>query len=364
MKFAQPIVVILCFLLVVSCKTKPKYPYAIGDFKSSLQPYLVDIVNHGIFPYADSSLKYLDKNVTEKELQMLSLADNPQLRVTALTMRLYKSETNDFDIVMAHLDDTALIPVNQGEFGIYYYYVTDYILPQARWKSLEEKYKVIDKVILNHNYLKSAYTILADIEPDEKYYSIVKKMALADKDFETIELALYGLAGYRKPADIEFIKQILFKRGNFSEMGPISFSLMKEYPNNAYLEILETYGRKGLFRKHWSEKFYRIEERYLETVALYKNDKSATILQSILDSTSFATLPPTYDYFKDALLKSIWLNRCPAYSKLTRQIEPIIPSWLKSEPILVDAKHIPKQIDTTNWSRYWANTIPQPQNPY
>ena len=153
--------------------------------------------------YYDSSLRNM---ATDKELNELILSEHPILRASAFREMLHRKSFNHFDILMNHLDDTAFVAIDEGEFGIWHRTVSDYILEEANWKTHEAKNKTIELVLTKHNYLRSAYIILLQIEPQEKYYSLIKDMAtrprrLSDDgyelDFDDIEYALYGLAKYK-----------------------------------------------------------------------------------------------------------------------------------------------------------------------
>jgi len=116
---------------------------------------------------------------------------------------------------MSHLDDTAIVDTDAGEFGIWTRTVSDDILAEASWETHEAKNKTIELVLTKHNYLQSAYFILLKIEPQEKYYPFIKNMAIRPRrltdegyelDFYDIEHALYGLAKFEKPDDVKIIK--------------------------------------------------------------------------------------------------------------------------------------------------------------
>jgi hypothetical protein len=46
-----------------------------------------------------------------------------------------------------HLDDTALVFIDAGEFGIWDRTVSDDILQEAGWKTQEAKNKTVEKVL-------------------------------------------------------------------------------------------------------------------------------------------------------------------------------------------------------------------------
>ena len=104
---------IVCFL---SCKNEQNHTYAIKDFRISLQPFLQKIVSKGIVTYYDSSQI---KSITDKELIRLGKSEHPVLRATAFREMLERNTFNHFDLLMKHLNDTAIVAIDAGEFGIW-----------------------------------------------------------------------------------------------------------------------------------------------------------------------------------------------------------------------------------------------------
>lgn len=173
--FKPKLLVFLQFaLLLSSCRTKNKYNYAVKDFQKSLQPHRTNILSKGIVMYYDSSLRHM---ATDEVLMQLIQSEHPVIRASAFRELLRRNSVNRFDILMSHLDDTAIVETDAGEFGIWSRTVSDDILQEAYWKTEDEKDKTVEQVITRHNYLRSAYTILGQLEPQEKYYRFVKDMA-------------------------------------------------------------------------------------------------------------------------------------------------------------------------------------------
>ena len=109
--FLLPILIVCVF----SCKNEQGNTYAIKDFRKPLHPFLFNIVTLGIVTYHDS---LQIKSITDNELIHLGKSENPVLRATAFSEMLDRNSFNQFDIVMNHLDDTAIVAIDEGEFGI------------------------------------------------------------------------------------------------------------------------------------------------------------------------------------------------------------------------------------------------------
>ena len=124
LKLKHFLLTVLIFSLS-SCQNEQRNSYAIKDFEKTLQPFLFKIVTTGIVTYYDSSLI---KSITDDELKRLTRTENPVLRATALGEMLDRKSFNQFEVVMNHLDDTAIVAVDNGEFGIGFRRVSDYLL--------------------------------------------------------------------------------------------------------------------------------------------------------------------------------------------------------------------------------------------
>lgn len=344
-------------IILLSCKNGSKYNYAIKDFRESFQPHLNRIVSKAIVLNYDSALRHM---ATDEELKQLSRSEHPILRASAFCEMLDRNSFNHFDVIMDNLDDTATVVTDAGEFGVNYQAVSDYVLEQASWKTQEEKNKTIDKVLTQHNYLQSAYFILEKIEALEKYYPYIKDMATRirkydpeykEAGFKEKQYALYGLAKFKKKQDIPIIKQQLLKY--YGHMDAISFQLMKEFPDTSYLEIYEAYYPKVYNR---SINFHGADEAidFIESIAVYKNKRSAAILDAILNKGP-EIIRTEDSYIKERLIHAIWNNECEAYSKLRKQVAKSIQrskeNTLELLPPDFDEIHTP--VDTSERRIYW-----------
>jgi hypothetical protein len=321
----KQLISLLIVILFWSCNTDNKYSYAIKDFRKPLQPYLTSIVSKGIVMYYDSSLRNI---ATDKELIKLGNSEHPVLRASAFREMLHRKSFNHFDILMNHLDDTAIVATDAGEWGILYSSVSDDIIEHAKWKDTAGKNKTIDEVITGHNYLRSAYTILSNLQPQEKYYPYIKDMAIRERksvsDYNKpwagdVEFALYGLAKFKKKDDIKIIKELLIS--NAWNMGSVSFNLMKEFPDTSYLAVFETYYKRNFYRNICTGRSVDKAVHFVETIATYKNNRSAEILKTILNKKPFINCTADTGWLKERLIYAIWDNPCDAYLKLRQQIE-------------------------------------------
>jgi len=330
------IFLLLLSCLFYSCKSNNKYPYAIRDFSNSLQPHLTGIVSTGIVGF-DKDTRFVQEHATDEELKKLSKSEHPILRAVAFRAMLERSSFNHFDIIMNNLDDTAVVATDAGEWGVHFSKVSDDMVRDGTWKDTVAKNKTIEELILKHNYLKSAYDHLTNIELKPIYYPYIKAMAireidydytigLGDANYSNIENALYALAKYKRAEDIPFIKDILL--ANISQMSYTSFWLMADYPNELYLDIFEKYYPKVFYRKICRDQETDIAMSFIRALATYKNERSAKILNSILHKDPLTPCNANTYQLKETLVYAIWENRCEAYSTLGKQVESL---WKKYE---------------------------------
>lgn len=355
-----------------SCKYEQGNTYAIKDFRKSLQPFFLNIVAKGIVTYHDSSQI---KSITDDELILLSKSENPVLRATAFREMFDRSSFNHFDMVMNHLNDTAKIFTDNGEFGIGYQIVSDDIIERATWKTKELKNKTIEQVLTKYNNLRSAYIILKQLEPQEKYYSFIKDMATRPRrldsnggyefGFDDIEYALYGLAKFKKKEDVELIKNKLMK--HVWELSDVSFQLMTEFPDTAYLDVLQTYHRRQFYqfsgiRPHGFTGFNAdraAPEDFINALAIQKNDRSAKLLDTMLTYLpKFICMPDKENIIKEVIL-AIWEHPCLAYVPLREKIRSKAEEILKwrftmpRDTLYLPTHNLP--IDTTKRIFYWLD---------
>ncbi|CAN5631187.1 hypothetical protein BH11BAC5_BH11BAC5_47820 [soil metagenome] len=323
----------LLILLFLSCKSEPGYNYAVKDFRKALQPQLEKIVSSEV-------VSKLNQLVTDKELLELSMSEHPVLRASAVKAMLYKTSFNAFDVLMNHLDDTAMVVTSQQAFLDSRMTVSDYILREARWKSQEEKNKTIDEVITRHNYLRSAYTILPSIEPQEKYYPFIKDMALRMWTYHSyittvsvyeLQDALYAIARFKKKADVPLIKDLLLS--NTYYLSTNAWRLMREFPDTSYLSVYEAYYPKNYYFLTSGDAEHSPAIDYINSIAIYKTSRSAKILDSIYNHKPFIYFPGNADtnYIRHSLISAIVNNECEAYAKLRQQIEKGIPGFDKNK---------------------------------
>jgi hypothetical protein len=350
--------------LFLSCNQEGNRTYAIQDFNRSLQPHLIEIVSKGIVMDYDNSLR---KMATDKELIKLGQSEHPILRASAFREMLDRKSFNHFDILVSHLDDTALVAIDAGEFGIWFRTVSDDILQEAGWKTQEAKDKTVEQVLAKHNYLRSAYFVLAQIEPQEKFYPFVKDMAtrprrLTDEgnelDFGDIEYALYGLAKFKKSDDVKIIKDKMMRY--VWKLSEVSFRLMKEFPDTAYFDVLQAYHRRRFYRFSGNRPGgfsgfvadRASPEDFIQALVMQQNQKSAQLLDTMLHLLPLQKCMPDKENIIDEVILEIWEHPCPAYARLREKIKTKAAKILEGR-ISISIDRPEQLIDTTKEDIRW-----------
>ncbi|MFT3677778.1 MAG: hypothetical protein QM781_17935 [Chitinophagaceae bacterium] len=331
LKYLLLIAIIAC---VSSCKNKQNNFYAIKDFRKPVQPFLHVVASKGMVTYYDSSQISI---ITDAELVRLGKSENPILRATAYSQMLKRKSFNKLDVILNHLDDTSMVAIDEGEFGMAFRRVSDFILLEANWERFDAKDRVVDRLITKHNYLSTAYTMLPQLNPQERYYSYIKDMAIRPRHtdpyqgyelgFGDIEYALYGLAKFRKGQDVPVIRHTLLK--HVGDLSDVSFRLMKEFPDTAYLDVLQIYHTRFFYRFSGVRPHgftgvaadRAAPEDFINALVAQKSEQSAIMLDTMLHRLAGFTCMPDRDNIMRAVVAAIRENPCSAYVRLRKKSE-------------------------------------------
>jgi hypothetical protein len=150
-----------------------------------------------------------------------------------------------------------------------------------------------------------------------------------EMEFKMIEYALLALAKFKKTEDIKIIKESLLR--NNWEMTYLSFRLMREFPDEAYLDVYEKYYRWYFYRIICRGQQASKADYFMNSIATYKNERSAHILKSILNKNPFMPCSTNTSDLKKELVYAIWNNKCKSYSEMTRQIEKAVKIYEKKQ---------------------------------
>jgi len=336
--------------LTLSCVRREIKPPAIRDFRSSLQTGLIAVITEGHVGYGNNDVF---ENVTDYELIQLSGCEHPILRAHALSEMTHRPSFDHMKVILEHLDDTAKVLVDHGEWGLELRTVSDNMIENARWKTSQDRQKIIDEILRRHNTLRSAYTCLRHVDTPEKYYSYLKEMVTRERSFLELEEALYALAKCKRAEDISLIKDIMLR--NTSYMTSQSFDLMQEFPDTAYIEVLQKYARRMnrlICENHSSSGAVD----FIKTLGAYRNDSSASLLKTLFLRTPLAHCNVDTISLRHALVDAIHDNPCPAYAGLQELTKPYWrppPQTFEIPPLPVDSTMVSEKKDEPEPVGWW-----------
>ncbi|TAD85470.1 MAG: hypothetical protein EAY75_11345 [Bacteroidetes bacterium] len=246
--------VAIIVISLFSCKSATKYPYAIRDFHADIQPTLESLASKGILNNNTALEKELTEKLSKNDLKKLSKCDVPLLRAFALEslLELEGYLTAKIDFAFEHLDDTACVAIDMGEFGIYRVLVSDYLLNRFNSKVMDSllSRKLVLELLQNRPYLRSTYSVIDGLVMRPEYYPLIRKLVVLDKkpaliyeDFEggDAEKMLLKIAAFQQAADTTLIRIRLeeyladWGRDSFSYLGMgYLLEILKKYPHPEY----------------------------------------------------------------------------------------------------------------------------------
>src|SRR4029079_12272484 len=83
---------------------------------------------------------------------------------------------------------------------------------------------------------------------------------------------------------------------------------------------------------YWDRSVDKAKE-FINSIAIYKNKRSAAILESILNGKYPIDCTADTSTLSHTLHYAIWDNQCVAYSKMIKQIEQKIQEYEKDAPL-------------------------------
>jgi hypothetical protein len=158
---------------------------------------------------------FLEKECTKEELLEILNCENPLLRIIAYRTIVNKKENDYFKILLNHLNDTAKVTWWYYEDASDVFSVSDLMIRKAEDRNKltqKEKDVLVDSVLLKHPYLSVSTWMIEEINPQEKYYSLIRKRAniRTERCGEQMS-ACYALSKFKKKGDIPLLKEKFIK---------------------------------------------------------------------------------------------------------------------------------------------------------
>lgn len=313
-----PVLLALC-----TCQQKQdlKYPYTLIGFPGNLRPYFNAILNEGML--GDKNLQernMIDSLINDTDLMKLINSEHPVFRSVGLDIVKDRKHLDHFNIIMNHLDDTALVSWYFQCNSFPFVKVSDYMIMNYAWKSEEQRTETIHKILYHHNYLNVAYKALPAVSGKPEFYPVIRQMANRDIDPDLRSRALLALAAFKKQEDKILLLDALSL--NIYNLNSDCFKIMEKYPSPEYLPILEKYFKYyyrewckgGIYNSNTASKL----SAWLSALVSYNSPESAAILQKIIYRKPFLPCSRSdTNWVREKIYKVIASNPNPLYKKMS-----------------------------------------------
>lgn len=325
--------IIILFIFISCGGENDSYSYRISDFRPELQIRLESLAKEKELPSRDTiSRNYLRDNCSQEELLKLLKCENPLLRVIAFRTLVNRKDKDSFKILLGHLNDTAKVTFWVFDDVVGDYKVSDLLIRKAENDGIlspKEKSILVDSVLFKHPYLENAMYMIQEVEPMEKYYSVIKDRCKKENKERCGEKlsACYALSKFKKKEDLEFLNKIFLNL-----QCPLwIFKSIENNPDEVYFSTLEKYFDQVKKKKI---RFDNDFEDYVLALASYKSQKSLVILTELLNK-SYCPNYWDYDLYSQYIFLAIHKYRNPIYEdlyqKLKLKINPYVLSILKNK---------------------------------
>jgi hypothetical protein len=314
----------LLILTFIGCGRKEKYHNKISDFRPELKKHIQKIIAERQLSYNPDTLalNFLKDSCTKDELFKLMNFENPLVRVRAYRTIIYRNEPDYFPILLNHLDDTTKVTWWYYDDAAGEFMVSDLMIRKAeseRKLTRSQKDSLIDIVLTKHIYLGTAEWMINDIEPKEKYYTIIKNTA-QKKISSCHDLSnTYSLSKFNKREDIPFIKKNFREYTDNPNCNTYIFKSIIAFPDTAFFPLLTKYFEQEIKKK--KQDSYRDLKYYCLAVAMFKNNRSVEILTALTKKETYPDawyLPQNRDYVFTAIHK----YNSPHYDNLYKELKP------------------------------------------
>ena len=310
-------------LIIVGCRQQEIYPYKISDFRPELKKHIQKIIAEKELSYNPDTLalNFLKDSCTKDELLKMINFENPLVRVRAYGAIVNRNEPDYFLILLNHLDDTAKVTWWYYDDAAGDFMVSDLMIRKAereRKLTRPQKDSLVDIVLTKHPYLDVAGWMIQEVEPQEKYYSIIKEKSKVKTDRCGEQLGTcYALSKFNKKEDLEFLRSIFINLENPCE--DWIFRSIEENPNEIYFPVLITYFNETVKKKR--QQTYDDLKIYCGAVAQYETQNSLDILIAL---TKKETYPDSWylPHNKEYVFKAIHKYKSPIYDSIYNVLKP------------------------------------------
>ncbi|MEZ4788419.1 MAG: hypothetical protein R2811_00190 [Flavobacteriales bacterium] len=261
---------------------------------------------------------------TKEELLRLLDSEIPLLRVVAYQTIVARGEPDFFSILAGHLDDTASVTWWYFDDAAGYFKVSDLLIRSAKdheqWSNVLSD-SLVGLVLADHRYLQNTHWMIEDIEPQERYYSIVREEVQKPLDRCNRERAVFALARYRRTNDLSLIREALLHGEENCRF--IAFRAIEAFPDTSLFVVLQRHFDEVVTKKkQFSSNDLRL---YCRAIVAYKDKRSAMLLDNL---TKKETYPDAWylPYNREYVLRAIGRNPSQIYDSLYSVLLPEMDS--------------------------------------
>lgn len=324
----KKITYIILILIIFSCGREKPYPNKISDFRRELQIHLKKLAAEKKLPSSDTIARnFIKENCTKEELLKLLNCEDPILRVIAYRTLVNKNDKDYFKILLGHLNDTTKVEWWYYEDAADNFMVSDLLIRKAedsRKLTQTKKSILVDSVLLKHPYLEVSNWMIQEIEPNEKYYSLIKQKSKMKTDRCGEQLgACYALSKFKKNTDVKLLKSIFLKSDKDCVVW--LFKSIENFPDIEFFPILQNYYQKNIIDKLSPNENVNDDLLYFcRAVAAFKNNEGLKMLEYIEKNNTYINKPYWPPHNKRYVIKAINKFKSPIYSKLLDKIRPTL----------------------------------------
>jgi hypothetical protein len=320
----------LLLIFFASCGSRERFNVHVSDFEGAQQVVLKRILTDG---FADALNKQDDSLFTDQDLLRLTNSESPLLRAVALDELKRRQGTGFGKIGINHLDDTAFVLHDHGEFGLGFETVTDVALELSKWPDSLSRLELLKRLLEQPYKHRSVYIALRNLDSISSFYPVIRQMAFQstrdvdgyEKRFEERENALYALARFRRIGDANRIIDEIAK--NPGLISNTSLNLLKDFPDTCFLDFIEYYHRRFFYRiiNNQTDGFsgYQYDkvdaESFIEAVAAQHNQRGARILDTMMQWLPKIKCSRNLDYVIGEVEDAIGQQDVEAFAWLRRK---------------------------------------------
>ena len=318
-------------LAFLGCRQKEKYPYETSDFRPALQYHLKNIVAvNQLTAYDSLTNNFLNDSCTKEELMHMINFSNPLVRIVAYRAIVKREEPDYFPILLNHLDDTAKVTWWYFNDAADDFMVSDLmirqVIPEGKDKLTKlQKDSLIDAVLIRHNYLDMAQWMIEDLQPQEKYYSIVRLLAQRTRTSCHGLSNIYALSKFKKQEDIPFIQKNFSTYTDNNYCNVYYFKSIEVFPDTVFFPLLTMYFEE-VIKKKKQEDFDNLQY-YCRALVQYKNQSSLNILTAL---SKKETYPDTtcFSFNQQYIFLAIHKYPAPLYDALYNDLKPQMDDYI------------------------------------